>query len=183
MRKIFVQSVLCLLLMTLLTGVLYPLSVTIISKIVWPKQAAGSLVLQNGKTVGSELLGQQFASDGAFWGRPSAVDHKTVPSGASNFGPTSQKLWEAIKERQKHFGGAETIPYDLLLASGSGLDPHIRPEAARFQAKRLAAHTGISEESVLQLINSSVESPTFGILGKERVNVLKLNLALQALKK
>ena len=133
----------------------------------------------NGNLVGSELLGQKFESPRYFWPRPSAGDYATVASGASNKGPTSAELKKAIDERRAIFG--TDAPVDLLTASASGLDPHISPEAARSQVARVAAARNISIQKLSELIDQTIESPQFGFLGEPRVNVLRLNRALDQL--
>lgn len=183
MKKILLQSVIALGLMTLLTGVIYPLSVTLVARVLWPTKANGSIVRINNQIIGSELLAQQFTGETYFWPRPSATSYGTVPGGASNLGPTSQKLKDSINERRKSFSDDSNVPYELLLTSGSGLDPHISPMAAKYQISRIAEASGLSKGQLEALIDSNTESPIFGILGKERVNVLKLNLALNELKK
>lgn len=183
MRKIFIQSLTALAFMSLVTGLLYPLAVTLVARAFWPREASGSLVVINGKVLGSELLAQQFTGPAYFWPRPSASNYGTLPGAASNLGPTSQKLREAVLERRRLLSDDPHAPYELLLASGSGLDPHISPAAARYQVKRVAQHAGVPESQLKDLIDSYTEGPSFGILGKARVNVFKLNLALAALKK
>jgi len=169
--------------MTLLTGVLYPLTVTIIGQTLFKDKANGSIVKVGSQNVGSELLAQKFSSQDTFWPRPSSSDFQSVPTGASNLGPTSQKLRDRITETAKSYSPNDKVPYELLLASGSGLDPHLSPEASKFQIKRIAAARGLKEEALESLIDQLTEPPSWGVLGRPRVNVLKLNLALQELRK
>ncbi len=178
--KTILQSIRILLVFTLLTGVLYPLAVTGIAKVMFPKQANGSLILVGDKIVGSELLAQKFDEAKYFWPRPSAADYATVPSGAENKGPTSADLVKAIGERREKYG--KDAPGDLLTASGSGLDPHISPAAARHQVVRVAAARNLTADQVSALVESFIEPPQFGVLGEPRVNVLALNRALDELK-
>ena len=161
--------------MTILTGVLFPLSLVAVGRI-FPDQAGGSLIVRNGKTVGSALLAQKNESPRYFQPRPSAADFATVPSGASNLGPTSAALAKAIAERRAVLG--RDAPIDLLTTSGSGLDPHLSPEAAAFQARRVAKARKIPDADVLALVNKFTDSPQFGFLGEPRVRILELNLAL-----
>jgi K+-transporting ATPase ATPase C chain len=181
--------------LTILTGLVYPLLVTGLAKTLFPKQAGGSLVTLNGTVVGSELLAQRFSLDKYFWARPSAGDdgtnYATVASSASNLGPTSSNLIATVQARLAGFRRANglasnaNIPADMVFASGSGLDPHISPEAARLQMNRVAAARKFSVEfktRLAALVEESIEPPQFGFLGEPRLNVFKLNLALDALK-
>lgn len=164
--------------LTVLTSVIYPLFVTIIAQTAFPFEANGSLVKRNDRIVGSALLAQNFTDGRYFWPRPSAGDYGTIPSGASNQGFTSKKLQMQIVERRRALG--DGAPSDLLAASGSGLDPHISPEAARFQAARVAAARGMTIDAVMAIVDQMTEPPQFGLLGTARVNVLQLNLALDS---
>lgn len=170
------QSIRIYIVLTLLTGIIYPLAMTGVAQILFPKQANGSRIVENGKLLGSELLVQKFESPRYFWPRPSAADFATVASGASNKGPTSADLKKAIDERRTKFGS--DAPVDLLTASGSGLDPHISPEAARLQISRIAGARNISIQTISALVDQTIEPPQFGFLGEPRVNVLRLNRAL-----
>jgi K+-transporting ATPase ATPase C chain len=169
-----------------LTGVVYPLAVTAVSQIAFPHRANGSVVERNGQPVGSELIGQQFDDPRYFWGRLSAtekVPYNAASSSGSNLGPTNADLQKKIEERietirQTNPDQAGPIPIDLVTASASGLDPHISPAAAEYQVKRVAKARGLSEDSVRQLVASHTEGRTLGLLGEPRVNVLRLNLAL-----
>ncbi len=177
--------------LTLLTGVAYPALVTGLAKLLFPAQANGSLIEKDGKIVGSALVGQPFSDPKYFWGRPSAtapMPYNGGASGGSNQGPLNPVLEDALKARiaaLKDSDPAQTaaIPVDLVTASGSGLDPHISPAAARWQAPRVARLRGIPEARLLQLIDEHRAGRQFGFLGEPRVNVLALNLALDALGK
>jgi K+-transporting ATPase ATPase C chain len=169
--------------LTVLTGVLYPLLVTGLTKVLFPRQAAGSLIEANGKTVGSELIGQKFTRPEYFHGRPDAYDG--LSSGGSNLGPTNQKLIDRVKEDAAKFRAENPtftgpIPADIVTASASGLDPHISPAAAEAQAGRVAAARGVPADTVRQLIAAHTEGRQLGIFGEPRVNVLQLNLALDS---
>lgn len=178
--KTIIHSIRILIVFTLLTGVVYPLAVMAISRVAFAHQANGSLVMIGDKIIGSDLLAQKFEGPGYFWPRPSAADYATVASGASNKGPTSSDLVKSIDERRAKLG--EAAPVDLLTASGSGLDPHISPEAASLQASRVADIRNLTPNQVDALVQKFTEPPQLGILGEPRVNVLALNLALDAVK-
>lgn len=173
-----IASLRALVALTLLTGVAYPLGVTMIAQAVFPRQADGSLVERDGVVIGSELLAQKFSAPGSFHPRPSAADYATMPSGAGNQGFTSRKLRDEVAGRRSALGSA--APADLLTASGSGLDPDISPAGARFQAARVAAARGLAPEVVLRLVEENITPPQWGFLGQPRVNVLTLNLKLDA---
>ena len=172
------------LLFTLLTGVVYPLVVTLIAQVALPYRANGSIVEQR---AGSELIGQQFDDPCYFWGRPSAtekVPYNAASSSGSNLGPTNPDLLKTIKERietirQAHRDQTGPVPADLVTASASGLDPHISPAAAEYQVARVAKARGMTEDAVRQLVVLHTEGRTLGLLGEPRVNVLRLNLALE----
>jgi K+-transporting ATPase ATPase C chain len=172
---------------SLLTGLIYPLLMTGIIQIALPEQASGSLIVMNGKIVGSELIGQNFTSPGYFHGRPSAVNYAGNGSGASNFGPTNKNLMEQVSQRisevraENNLSSNATVPGELVLTSGSGLDPHINVEGAMLQVPRVANARGIPESEVKVLVYQHIEPAQFGIMGQERVNVLNLNLALNEL--
>jgi K+-transporting ATPase ATPase C chain len=178
--KLILASIRMILVLTLLAGVAYPLLVTGAAKVVASRQATGSIVEHDGKVIGSALLGQKTDNSRYFWPRPSAADFATVSSAASNQGPTSAALVKAIGERKTRFG--ENAPAELLTASGSGLDPHLSPTAAEFQAARIAHTRRLSVDAVKGLITTTTEGPQFGFLGEPRVNVLSLNLALDRMK-
>jgi len=174
--KTIVQSLRTYIVLTLLTGIIYPLAMTGIAQLLFPRQANGSRIIENGKLLGSDLIVQKFESPRYFWPRPSAGDYATVASGASNKGPTSADLKKSIDERRAKFGN--DAPVDLLTASGSGLDPDITPEAARSQIPRVAAARNISIQQIVALVDQVTEQPQFGFLGEPRVNVVRLNRAL-----
>lgn len=171
---------------TVITGLLYPAAVTGIAQTLFPAQANGSLLRDGGRVVGSELIGQPFASPRYFWSRPSATAPYPYNGGAStgtNQGPTNPDLRDAVKDRVAALraadpGNRDAIPADLVTASGSGLDPHISPAAAFYQVKRVARARGLSEDRVHELVAAHVEGRTFAVLGEPRVNVLGLNRAL-----
>ena len=176
--------------LTLVTGVLYPLAVTGVAQSVFPAQAAGSLVLRDGQPVGSSLIGQAFSDPKHFWGRPSAtvpMAYNASASGGANQGPLNPALADAVKARIEALraadpGNTAPVPVDLVTASASGLDPHISPAAAHYQAARVARARGLPVEEVEQRIASHTEGALWGLLGEPRINVLALNLALDAAK-
>jgi len=186
MLKELKPALLMLALLTVLTGALYPALVTGLAQTVFPHQANGSLIEQDGKVVGSELIGQPFSDPKHFWGRPSATGPIPDNAGAStgsNLGPLNPALEETVKSRIDALKASDPtqtapIPVDLVTASGSGLDPHISPAAARWQAPRIARLRGLNEAGVMQLIEAHTQGRQFGLLGEPRVNVLTLNLAL-----
>ncbi len=190
MRKLIRPALMLLLLFTLLTGLVYPLVVTGIAQLVFPHQADGSLILQNGQVAGSELIGQQFSDPKYFWGRLSATGpypYNAAASSGSNLGPTNPALLDEVKARVAALkaadpGNTQPIPVDLVTSSGSGLDPDISMAAALYQLPRVARLRGLSETSVRTLIDQYTTGRTLGFLGEPRVNVLELNLALDALK-
>jgi K+-transporting ATPase ATPase C chain len=172
--------------LTLVTGVIYPAVVTIVAQVAFPHQAQGSLIKTGDITTGSSLIAQKFVSPAYFNPRPSASDYGTLPSSASNLGPTSSDLSNIVEKRYKilaeYFGN--DVPPEMLLASGSGLDPHISPENAIAQIEHIAKTRGLTEsgkKQLAQLVSEHVEKPQFGIFGKARVCVLDLNLALDKL--
>ncbi|RIK43242.1 MAG: potassium-transporting ATPase subunit C [Chloroflexi bacterium] len=177
-------AVLMLLWLSLMTGLLYPLFITGVAQVVFARQADGSLIDRDGELVGSALIGQANHDPRYFWPRPSAVGYDPLPSGATNWGPTSAELAAAVAERAaairqaNHLSPTATIPTDLLFASASGLDPHISPAAARLQIDRVAAARHLDPEQVADLVRQHTEGPQLGLLGQPRVNVLLLNLAL-----
>ena len=184
MLQHFRPAAVLLAMFTLLLGIGYPLAMTGIGQAIFPHQANGSLIVRNGQVVGSELIGQGFARPEYFWGRPSAAGkgYDARASSGSNLGPSSQALADRIKADVAKYGGdPEKIPSDLLTASGSGLDPDISPEAARFQIARVASARHLDEARVALLVEKSIMPAPLGVLGDARVNVLDLNLALDAL--
>ena len=177
---------------TVLCGVIYPLLITGIAQSVFPGKANGSMIVVDNKVVGSELIGQKFDSTSYFQSRPSAVDYNPLPSGGSNLGPTSEKLKEQVLVRTEQWtksnpaASAEKIPSEMLFASASGLDPHVSPKAALLQVERIASVRNFNTEKkqqLVKLVSDLTEKPQFSILGESRVNVLKLNLALDHLNK
>lgn len=183
-------ATLMLLLLTALTGVVYPIVVTGIAQLIFPGQANGSLIIKDGKPVGSALIGQPFDDPKYFWSRPSATSpypYNAAASSGSNLGPTNPDLLKAVADRVEALRKADPansapVPVDLVTASGSGLDPHITPAAALYQVPRVAKARGIPEERLRQLVAEHTQGRQFGILGEPRVNVLALNLALDSSK-
>jgi K+-transporting ATPase ATPase C chain len=193
-------AIILLLALTVITGLAYPLAITAVAGAIFPKQAEGSLIERDGKVVGSALIGQEFKSDKYFHGRPSATtapdpadSSKTVPapynaanSGGSNLGPTSKALADRVKEdveKLKAENPSQAVPIDLVTTSASGLDPDITPEGALFQVPRVAKARGLTEDRVSQLVTDNTQDRLVGLLGEPRVNVLALNLALDAMSK
>jgi potassium-transporting ATPase KdpC subunit len=182
-------ALLVLLVLTGITGILYPLLVTGIAQVVFPKQANGSLVVRGGQTIGSHLIGQSFTDRRDFWSRPSATSatpYDAAASSGSNLGPTNPALEAALRARiqalhESDPTNAAPIPVDLVTCSGSGLDPHISPAAAFWQVPRVARSRNLTAAQVHALVAQHVEGRTFGVLGEPRVNVLELNLALDAM--
>jgi K+-transporting ATPase ATPase C chain len=192
-------AILMIVVMTVLTGLLYPLAMTGLARLIFPDQANGSLIERNGKVIGSRLIGQNFTSARYFWGRPSATTEpdpkdpsKTIPvpyaadnSGGSNLGPTNEALIDHVKARaaRLHAENPDTpIPVDLVTSSASGLDPDITPAAALFQVPRVAAARHLPQAEIRALVMRMTRERTLGILGEKRVNVLALNLALDRLR-
>jgi potassium-transporting ATPase KdpC subunit len=195
MLREFRPAIIILVMLTLITGLAYPLAMTAIAGVIFPRQAQGSLIEKGGKVVGSALIGQEFKDDKYFHGRPSATSApdpadstKTVPapynaanSGGSNLGPTSKALNDRVKddvEKLKAENPSAAVPIDLVTTSASGLDPDISPEGALFQVPRVAKARNVPEELVRQLVAANTQGRLAGLLGEPRVNVLALNLAL-----
>jgi potassium-transporting ATPase KdpC subunit len=174
---------------TVLTGLVYPLAITGIAQLLFPHEANGSLMARGGKATGSELIGQGFNDAGYFWSRPSATSpqgYNGAASSGSNLGPSNPALTQAVADRIQALrnadpGNALRVPVDLVTASASGLDPHVSPAAAAYQAARVARARGLREAEVLDLVARSVEGRQWGVLGEPRVNVLRLNIALDDL--
>ena len=187
MKKQAIIALKFFLVMTVLTGVIYPMVMTGLAQLSFPSKANGSLIKKNGKIIGSELIGQKFDSTIYFWSRPSAIDYNPIPSGASNLGPTSDKLKKQVVERRILFAtmnnimDTTAIPKEMLFASASGLDPHISQKAALLQVDRVAKARNfniIQKQNLVQSVKNLTETPQFKVLGEERVNVLILNLEL-----
>jgi K+-transporting ATPase ATPase C chain len=170
--------------LTLITGVAYPLLVTGVSQVAFSRQAQGSLIERDGHVVGSELIGQGFTGSKYFWSRPSAASYNGAASTGSNLGPTNPAQLDAVKQRiadlSEAHGDEKPVPIDLVTASGSGLDPHITPAAAEYQLERVARERGMTPDVVRQAVAEATEGRAFGLLGEPSVNVLRLNLALDA---
>lgn len=179
-------ALMTLLLLTIITGLLYPLAVTGVAQALFPRQANGSLIVQNGQVLGSSLIGQPFHDLKYFWSRPSATSpfpYNAAASGGSNLGPTNPALIKAVQARVATLTAADPdnplpIPVDLITASGSGLDPHLSPAAADYQVRRVARARGMDEDVVRRLVAEHTEGRQWGVLGEPRVNVLLVNLAL-----
>lgn len=190
MKKQTIIALKFLLTMTVLTGVLYPLLMTGLAQISFPSKANGSMIIKDGKIIGSELIGQKFDSTIFFWSRPSATGYNPLPSGAFNYGPTSDTLRKLVTSRRDLFAKMNSIedplsvPKEMIFASGSGLDPHISSQAALLQVDRIvsARHFNETKKALLiKLIKDRTEKPQFAILGENRINVLMLNLDLNSL--
>jgi K+-transporting ATPase ATPase C chain len=188
-------ALVCFIAISAITGIGYPLAVTGLAKVLFSRQAAGSLLRKDDQVIGSELIGQSFSKPGDFWGRPSAtvdangkaLPYNGVNSGGSNLAPSNPELHRAVRERLALLRTPAStylkpVPVDLVTASGSGLDPHISPAAAAFQVPRVARARGLAEAKVQALVTAHIEGPQLGLLGEPRVNVLKLNLALDNLR-
>ena len=190
MNTLVRPALVCFVALTALTGIAYPLVVTGIGQVAFPEQAAGSLIYRDGKPVGSSLIGQNFSDPKYVWGRPSATSpqpYNASNSSGSNQGPLNPALTDAVKGRIEALraadpGNAAPVPVDLVTASGSGLDPHVSVAGAQFQAARVARARKLPLPQVQQLIEQQTEGRIFGFIGEPRVNVLRLNLALDAVR-
>jgi potassium-transporting ATPase KdpC subunit len=190
MTSLIRPAVVLFLILTLITGIAYPLIITGISQVVFPAQAGGSLLFRDGKPIGSSLIGQSFSDPKYFWSRPSATSpqpYNGTASGGSNLGPLNPALIDAIKPRIEALraadpGNTAPVPVDLVTASGSGLDPEISVAAATYQGARIARIRGLEPQAVSALIAAHTRGKLLGVLGEPRVNVLELNLALDSLK-
>ena len=189
MLRMIRPAIVLLAVFTLITGIAYPLAVTGVAQLLFPFQANGSIITRDGKPAGSSLIGQPFEGVGYFWGRPSATlpyPYNAAASSGSNLSQSNPGLLERVQARDSLFKDAsqdnKTVPVDLLTASGSGLDPHISPVSAEYQVHRVAAERGLDEAWVRALITAYTEGRQFGIFGEPRVNVLRLNLALDKLR-
>lgn len=184
-------AIMMLLFLTVLTGLVYPLGITAIAQLLFPYQANGSLIVKDGHVLGSSLIGQPFDDPKYFWSRPSATSpypYNAAASAGSNLGPTNDALITAVRGRIDALkaadpGNTARVPVDLVTASGSGLDPHISPAAAEYQLQRVARRRGMDEQIVRRLVSEQTEGRQWGIFGEPRVNVLMLNLALDAQKR
>ena len=191
MLKITRIAALQLLVFTVITGVIYPVAVTVIAQVVFNRAANGSIIEKDGKKLGSELIGQPFDDSKYFWSRPSATGpspYNSMASSGANQGPTNPALTDAVRDRVAKLNAADPdntapVPVDLVTASGSGLDPQISPASAIYQAPRVARVRQLSKADVLKLVEQFTEAPTFGFLGQPRVNVVTLNLSLDAAEK
>ena len=186
MKKNLIIAVLMTIVTTVLLGIIYPLVVTGLSQVLFKDKANGQLISRNGEVLGSRIIGQGFTSAKYFHSRPSAAGngYDAANSGGTNFGPTNQKLIDRVKQdaaTAQAENGAAPVPVDLITTSASGLDPHITPAAAEFQVARIARERGLSEQAVRDLVSKYTEGRQLGFLGEPRVNVLELNLALDAL--
>ncbi len=187
LSKQIYPAIMMIIIMTVLTGVVYPLVVTGLAQVLFPDKAAGSLIERDGKVIGSRLIGQPFSGPGYFHSRPSAAGagYDAAASSGTNLGPTNQKLLNNVKEAAeavREENPASPVPVDMVTASASGLDPHITPAAAEFQTPRVARERGLSETEVRRLVREHTEGRQLAVLGEPRVNVLMLNLALDGLR-
>lgn len=186
MKKQTIIALKILLVLTIVTGILYPLLITGVAQVAFNHKANGSMIEKNNVIIGSELIGQKIDSVAYFWSRPSAIDYNPLPSGASNLGPTSEKLKKLVSERRSKFAkenGVDSmaIPAEMLTTSASGLDPHISARAALLQVNRIAKARNFNaaqKQELERLIRGKTEKPQFGILGEEKINVFLLNIEL-----
>jgi len=191
MGKIILTSLKAIIMFTVIFGFLYTVLITLIAQIIFPVKANGSMIIKDNLVIGSELISQKFESNKYFWSRPSAIDYNPMPSGASNFGPTSKILKEQSEEREMEFlknnllKDSSPIPSEMKYASASGIDPHISPEAAILQIERISEarkFTVLQKKKLLNLVTSKMENPFLGFVGEYRINVLLLNLELDNIK-
>jgi K+-transporting ATPase ATPase C chain len=191
MKKQIIITLKYFLAITIFTGVIYPLFISIVAAVTFPSKASGSLIERDNKVIGSELIGQKFESDKYFWSRPSAIDYNPMPSGGSNYGPTSAALKKFYEDKMKNFDDknfikdSSAVPNEMFFASASGVDPHISPLSALLQVGRIAKARNFDEAGktkLYQLVNSLTEKPQFGFLGNSVVNILLLNLELDKMK-
>lgn len=188
MIKLIRSAIGMLLILTVITGIFYPLLITVLAQVIFPAQANGSLEQQGETVVGSALIGQANDNSRYFWGRPSVIGYNPLPSSGSNLSLTNAALQETVSQREAAFRAANQVPEnvpvpaEMLFASGSGLDPHISPVAARLQIDRVAAARGFDRGQLAALVEHYSEGPQLGFLGQPRVNVLRLNRALDELK-
>jgi len=191
MKKHLFTAIRLFLILTTLTGIIYPLFVTVISRFVFPLKSSGSLIVKENKIIGSALIGQKFTDNKYFWSRPSAVDYQPMPSGATNLAQSSSKLKNQYDERKSVFleknflNSSSSIPLEMLFSSASGVDPHISPEAAFLQVERVAKARNFTideKNSLNKLIESLIEKPQMGFLGQPVINVLLLNLKVDKMR-
>jgi K+-transporting ATPase ATPase C chain len=190
MKKNLIISLKLLLYLTIITGIIYPVAMTLISNAVYPNKSTGSMIESDGKIIGSELIGQSFDSTIYFQPRPSPISYNPMPSSGTNQGPTNAVLKDSVEQRRKRYieinglNEGTPVPEDAIFASASGVDPHISVENAVLQSKRIAKSRNFNEEKsakLRELINRLIEKPQFGILGEQRINVLLLNIELDKL--
>lgn len=190
MKTYILPSLRMLAFLSLITGIIYPVGMTVLSLGIFPYQANGSMIEMNGRIVGSELIGQGFYSDRYFHSRPSAIGYNPAPSSGTNWGPTDKRMSDSARSRTQHFllqnglSAGTVVPKEMFFASASGVDPHISPEAALLQLRRISTARGFDEHRstvLFELVHRMIQNPQFGLFGEPRVNVLKLNLALDAI--
>ncbi|MEW5797829.1 MAG: potassium-transporting ATPase subunit KdpC [Bacteroidota bacterium] len=184
MKSYILPAVRVLFVFTLLTGIIYPVTMTLLSLVIFPHQANGSMIENDGKIIGSELIGQSFESEKYFHSRPSAIHYNPIPSGGTNWGPTDKRMADSVKARRERYiernnlPAGTKVPNEILFASSSGVDPHIPPEAALMQVHRISRARGLDTGSIKILVERFIEPEQFGLFGDPRVNVVILNLAL-----
>jgi len=189
--KTLITSIKIFIFFTILTGIIYPLLITLLGQLIFPFQANGSLIVINGKTIGSKLIAQNSDTSIYFSSRPSMISYNPMPSGASNYGLTNSRLKDTVNYRKKkfllynHLGSLTPVPAEMLFASASGIDPHISPEAAFLQVERIASARKFNvdqKNQLMKIIRDNTEKPQFGLLGESRVNALLLNLEIDKIK-